>query len=252
MQNFLLQPPFLENGSRCPSQKKKIAPFIEKYQIDSSEFQEEVESFPSFNAFFIRKLKKESRPLAHGAIMPADGRYLFYQNIETCSGFIVKGKKFSLVELLKNEVLAKKYYEGSMIIARLCPSDYHRFHFPFDCLPGSPQCINGPLFPVNPIALKRNILYLTENKRVITLLKSSRYGDVSFLEIGATNVGSIHQTFTPNKSCKKGEEKGFFSFGGSALILLFEKGRIIFAKDLLTNSSQQFETFCHFGDSLED
>ncbi len=232
--------------------KKKISPFIVQYGIDASEFERPVESYPSFDAFFVRNLKKESRPLSPGPIIPADGRYLFYQDISTCDGFVVKGKKFSLEKLIGAESLAKGYTNGSMVIARLCPSDYHRFHFPVDCIPGPAHLINGPLYSVNPIAIKQNIDLLTENKRIVTHLKTDYYGTILFIEIGATNVGSIHQTYHPGTPYKKGDEKGYFSFGGSSLILLFEKGSIYLASDLLINSAQHIETLCLMGQPLQE
>lgn len=237
---------------RLPFTKKKIIPFIYKYEVDSSEFAHTPDLYCSFDAFFTRKLKENIRVLAEGVIAPADGRYLFYQNISICDGFVVKGKKFSLEKLLGSSSLASQYAHGSMAIARLCPSDYHRFHFPIDCTPSVSQVINGPLFSVNPIAVKQNIHLLTENKRVITALETKEHGIVLFIEIGATNVGSIQQTFSPQKFYKKGEEKGFFSFGGSSIILLFEEGKIQFAKDLLLNSMHHIETLCLFGQSLEE
>lgn len=234
-----------------PITKRKVLPFIENFHLDVSEFETPPERFDSFNAFFIRKLKPASRPLAEGVILPADGRYLFYQNAHDCEGFFVKGKKFTLATLLKDEKLAQTYQFGTLILARLCPTDYHRFHFPCDCTPSAPRLINGPLYSVNPIALKQNIEILAENKRKITQLKTDFYGTILFIEVGATNVGSIHQTYTPNHRYKKGDEKGFFSFGGSSIILLFESDRIKIDQTLLINSSQHIETLCLFGQSLE-
>lgn len=231
--------------------KKKIAPFITKYRVDPTEFEKKIEEFTSFDDFFTRKLKKKQRPLSQGIIIPADGRYLFYQNIDQCDGFVVKGKKFTLEKLLCSEKLARKYRSGSMVIARLAPCDYHRFHFPTACLPSPAHLINGLLFSVNPLAVQQNVALLTENKRMITHLKSQKYGTILFIEIGATMVGSIHQTYTPHQPYNKGDEKGYFSFGGSSIILLFEPGRIQFAPDLLAHSSSHMETLCRFGQSLE-
>jgi phosphatidylserine decarboxylase len=237
---------------RLASTRKKITPFILQYDVDPTEFEKPVEEYGSFDAFFTRKLKNGVRPLAAGAVIPADGRYLFYQNIESCEGFVVKGKKFSLEQLLKSSSLAKQYARGSMAIARLCPSDYHRFHFPVDCTPAIPMLINGPLYSVNPIAVKQNVELLSENKRIITHLYTEHYGTILFIEIGATNVGSIHQTYVPNQPYKKGEEKGYFSFGGSSIIFLFEAERVQFANDLIINSVQHIETLCLFGQPLEE
>lgn len=232
--------------------KRKIAPFVKKFGINANEFELPIGAYPSFNAFFTRKLKREVRPLAKGFILPADGRYLFYQNLAECDSFVVKGKKFLLSELLKDGERAKAYLKGTMVLIRLCPSDYHRFHFPCDCTPTAPRLINGPLYSVNPIAIKQWIDLFTLNKRMITELKTQEYGDILFIEVGATCVGSIHQTYTPEIPYKKGDEKGYFSFGGSSIILLFQPGKIQIDSQLLTNSSQFIETLCFFGQNLEN
>jgi phosphatidylserine decarboxylase len=236
---------------RCPHTKRKIAPFVSEYGINAAECEYPLEDYPSFDAFFSRRLKKEARPLGSGVVCPADGRYLFYQNIADCDGFIVKGKKFSLEKLLANPTLASQYTDGSMALVRLAPSDYHRFHFPQDCLPGPAMLINGPLYSVNPLAVRQNIDLHIENKRMVTQLKTPQQGTILIIEIGATSVGSIHQTYTPNQPYKKGDEKGYFSFGGSSISLLFEANRIQFAPDLISNSMHHTETLCLFGQSLE-
>jgi phosphatidylserine decarboxylase len=233
--------------------KEKIHPFIEKFHVDTSEFLGSVDSYHSFNDFFIRKLKPECRPITPGddiAILPADGRYLVYENIEKNDGFFVKGKKFSLEKLLRNPELAQTYAQGSMAIARLAPVDYHRFHFPVNCLPEEPEPICGPLFSVNPAALKKHVEILAENKRVITPLKTKNFGTVLFIEVGATYVGTIHQTFDPHEPHVKGNEKGYFSFGGSSLILLFEPSRIQFDQDLVEASNRRIEVLGLMGQSL--
>ncbi len=231
--------------------KKKILPFVAQHGIDATECEKPIESYPSFDAFFVRTLKKESRPLAKGPIIPADGRYLFYQDAGACEDFVVKDKKFSIKKLVGLDSVANAYSQGSMVIARLSPSDYHRFHFPCDCIPGPARLINGPFYSVHPLAIIQNIVLLTENKRMITQLKTDLYGTILLIEVGATAVGSIHQTYQPGIPYKKGEEKGYFSFGGSSLILLFEKGCIHLASDILTHSAQHIETLCRMGQPLE-
>lgn len=234
-----------------PASSKKILPFIQKYHINTSEFLIPPEEFCSFNDFFTRKLKPQARPIAQSdAVIPADGRFLFYQDIDACDGFVLKGEKFSLASLVGSESLAEKYQGGSMVLGRLNPTDYHRFHFPCDGTPSFPRMINGLLYSVNPIALKQNLSRFTKNKRCITTLETYHFGKVLYLEVGATNVGSINQTYQPNVNYHKGDEKGFFAFGGSALVLLFEKNRIIFDQDLCFNSEQHLETLCHMGQSL--
>lgn len=231
--------------------RKKVKSFIQKYHLDSSEF--EKTNFSSFNDFFIRKLKKEARPVEHHlnkAILPADGRYFVFPRIDKEKGFFVKDKKFCLKELLGEEQLFLKYEKGTMVIARLCPVDYHRFHFPVDCRAGEAKCINGYLHSVNLIALKKNARYLCENKRYITSLDSKLFGKVLFIEVGATFVGSVHQTYTVGKEYNKAEEKGYFSFGGSCIILLFEENVIELEEDLVKASKKKIEVKGLMGQSL--
>lgn len=238
---------------RLPASKRKIRPFIETFHIDPSEFLKPIDAFRSFDDFFTRELKSEARPIVadeRTAILPADARYLFYQNISKVDGFIVKGEKFNLTTLLENENLARNYQHGAMVMARLCPTDYHRYHFPVDCIPSRTKFINGWLYSVNPAAIRKDIHIFTKNKRAICELNTDHFGKVLFIEIGATNVGSIHQTYTPNVHCPKGREKGFFSFGASSLILLFEPGRISFDPDLLAATQHGMEIKCLMGQSL--
>ncbi len=231
--------------------KRKVKPFIQMFNLNEKEFLKK--DFTSFNDFFTRKLVPSARPIdldKNVAILPADGRYLAYQNFEGVKKIFVKGEDFTLAEFLKDDLLAEKYSKGAVVIARLCPIDYHRFHFPFDCVSDVPKLINGKLHSVNPIALWKNIKYLSENKRVVTKLKSEKFGEVLFVEIGAVNVGSIHQTFILNSHQEKGKEKGYFSFGGSCIVMLFESGKIKIDQDLLDSSYKKIEVYAKMGQSL--
>lgn len=229
-----------------------VAEFIETYGIDPEEFLKKPESFESFNAFFIRKLKPEARPIDpadDSIVFPADGRHLGFSDLSKVDAIFAKGQRFDLEGLLGDADLAKWYADGTAVISRLCPVDYHRFHFCAGGVAGTPRLINGVLYSVNPIALRRNIGILAENKRVVTMLETERLGEVAILEIGATNVGSIVQTSSPGP-VTKGEEKGYFEFGGSMTMLLFEPGRIRLADDLLEQSSEGRELYARMGDRL--
>lgn len=236
-----------------PCSKKKVAPFIEKYGVDASEFEKKIDEFTSFNDFFIRKLKKGVRPIdlkKNSAVIPADGRFLFYQNISTEKNFIVKGKSFDVSRFLKDEALAARYQNGSLILGRLCPVDYHRFHFPVSGIPGKARLINGYLYSVNPTAIKSNIEIFYENKRYLTEIETEEFGKVLFLDIGATVVGKVTQTYTPGTRVEKGDEKGYFSFGGSEVALLFEEGRIKIDRDLLESTESGLEVLCKVGQTI--
>lgn len=232
--------------------KYRIKKFIRNHAIDTNQFAP-IETFSSFNDFFIRKLNPNARTFSLDpkiAIIPADSRCLVFPNLWEVQGFYVKGEKFSLINFLKDKSLFDSYIEGSMAIFRLAPQDYHRFHFPCDGIAQKARLINGYLYSVNPIALKKNIQIFCQNKRMITEIDSTIFGKIQMIEIGATNVGTIHQTFSENGEAKKGDEKGYFSLGGSSVVLLFEKNKIVFDEDLIEHSQENIETKVSFGSSL--
>lgn len=236
---------------KAPWSRPKIKRFIQNFHVDPSEFLDPVDTYKSFNDFFIRKLKPSARPLSSSpAILPADGRYLVYPNIDHSDGFFIKGKKFSLTSLLRDKDLAGEFAHGTMVIARLAPVDYHRFHFPCDGFAHTPEPIPGYLYSVNPLALRKHSEILAENKRVITRIDSTHFGTVLYIDVGATYVGTIHQTFTPDTFQKKGAEKGYFSFGGSCLILLFKHHTLQLDPDLIKASSRSLEILGKMGQSL--
>ncbi len=231
----------------------KIAPFIEHYNLNASEFVLDVRDFANFNEFFYRKLKPEARPVDPDpslAVFPADGRHLCIPDLSSTDGLFVKGMMFSLAELLDDRKLADRYASGSLLLSRLCPVDYHRFHFPVSGIPGRTRPIKGPLYSVNPIALRQNIRILSTNKRCITELQTEAFGTVLLIEVGATCVGSIEQTFAPEVMVNKGDEKGYFRFGGSSTITIFEPDRIQFDRDLIENSLQHREVYARIGDRM--
>ena len=231
----------------------RVLPFIVDYGLDAEEFAKPATAYRSFNDFFYRTLRPGARPVAPGdevAVFPADGRHLAYQDVDAADGFYVKGKKFSLAALLGSEELGREFVGGSMLISRLCPVDYHRFHFPVAGTPGEARLINGWLYSVSPIALRLNPAYLVENKRMLTLIEGTRFGRVAQLEVGATMVGSILQTYVPGRPVAKGDEKGLFAFGGSCVITLFQRGRVAFDQDLVEHSAEQREVYARIGERL--
>jgi phosphatidylserine decarboxylase len=232
--------------------KKKISSFIKDLDIDMSESEEEPEQYKTFNAFFARRLKKDARPvssLREHLISPADGRLLAYEKIDIEQMIQVKGQEYSLEELFQNRKLAREYQQGVCIVIRLCPCDYHRFHFPDSGIPGKVIKIKGHYYSVNPIALKQIKKVYCQNKREITLFHSEQFGKMTLIEVGATCVGSIVQTYEPEKPVKKGQEKGYFKFGGSTIIMFIKEGIIQVDEDLLQNSLEGLETKVNMGES---
>lgn len=236
-----------------PHSRKKIQPFIDQYGLDAGEFERAPEDFAHFNEFFYRKLKPEARPVDTNpstVVFPAEGRHLCVPDLSNCDGLFVKGEMFNLETLLGDSRLAEKYARGSLLLSRLCPVDYHRFHFPATGQAGPTKLLNGPLYSVNPIALCQNIHILATNKRTLTQLETETLGTVLLLEIGATCVGSICQTYQPGSEVTKGDEKGYFRFGGSSTITIFEPDRIRFDDDMLENSAQKRELYAKIGDHM--
>lgn len=233
--------------------RSRVLPFIQEYGVDASEFKAAPETYSSFNEFFYRELKPAARPLAPDAgavVFPADGRHLAFADLSQIDGVFVKGQNFDLTALLGSSDLARRYAAGSAVLSRLCPVDYHRYHFCASGTPNAPRLINGALYSVSPIALRRNLGLLAENKRMLTELETQHLGTVLIMEIGATNVGTIRQSFEPQRSVAKGDEKGWFEFGGSAVMTFFERDRIELAADLLSHSTEQRETYARMGDVL--
>lgn len=231
----------------------QVLPFIVDHDIDVDEFAKKPFAFKSFNDFFYRALKPGARPIAEGdrmAVLPADGRHLAFQNVDGAEGFYAKGQRFDLEAFLGDEALAREFAGGSLLISRLCPVDYHRFHFPVGGRATEPRLINGFLYSVSPIALRRNLAYLWENKRMVTLVESPAFGRVAVCEIGATMVGSIVQTFLPGRAVAKGEEKGLFKFGGSCVVTIFQPGRIKLDADLVQQSAAGLEVYALMGGRL--
>lgn len=224
-----------------------IVKVVRKLNIDLKEA-EHPDDFTSFNDFFARRLKAVNRPIDEHIdhlIMPAEGRVLALNSVE--NSFLIKGYNFSLTEFLQSAELAQRYEQGAMLIVRLCPADYHRFHFPCAGIISESRVIAGSLYSVHPIALAQKNNIATLNERQISFLQSPFFGQIAYVEIGATVVGKIVQTYQSQAAVAKGEEKGYFLLGGSTVVLLFEPNTICLDKDLVENTKKGFETKCLLG-----
>jgi len=248
-----------------PESKRLIQSFIDDYRVDLTEIRDPIESFKTLNAFFYRHLKPESRPIFEGkgekkvdiAVQPCDCRLHVFTNAQSATNIWIKGEEFSLENLLLSEPMtpheksAFAYQGGSFAICRLAPTDYHRFHAPFDC--EVDRIITGEwtdLYSVKSVAVTSPINVFTMNKRTIVYLNSAVFGMVAYVIIGATEVGSINLSIKSQSQLRAGDEIGFFAYGGSTIIVVFPKSTIVFDTDLVDNSHQGIETLVRFGMSL--
>lgn len=234
--------------------KTKIRSFVEAMNIDVSECDRELHEYQSFNDFFARKLRPDARPTnddPNVVVSPSDGRLLVFPRIDDGTIGFVKWAPIPLLELFQNhQSLAQRYARGSAGILRLCPSDYHRVHFPVSGRAGITHAIPGVLHSVNPYALEQKIPVYCLNKRSMCELDSPVFGKVLIMEVGAMFVGSIVQTYRPNTDIQKGSEKGYFKFGGSTSIFFFEEKVMEFDADLASNSQLGLESYVRMGERI--
>ena len=228
--------------------RKRIKKYIKNNNIDMSLFIEE--DYKSFNAFFTRKIKSENRPFdmsEQSFISPCDAKLSIYNINENCE-FVIKGFKYTVSKLLKNEELANKYQDGYCVVLRLSVEDYHRYFYVDDCVKESNVKIKGKLHTVQPYALGKQRVF-TENSREYTVMHTKNFGDVTQVEVGALMVGRIVNNHQEGEY-KRGEEKGKFEFGGSTIVLLVEKGKVEFDKEFFINTLNEDETIVLCGEKI--
>ncbi len=225
-----------------------IKPFIKANHIDMSQFEDV--PYRSYNEFFSRKIRPEARPICMdpaALLAPCDSK-LTALPITEDAVFTLKHTPYTLESLLRSEALAKKYQGGHALIFRLTVDDYHRYCYIADGKKGENVRIPGVLHTVNPIANDHFPIY-KENTREYSLLHTGTFGDVLMMEVGALLVGKIvnrHQA-----ACvRRGQEKGYFQFGGSTVILLIERDAAVIDQDILENARQGLETVVRMGEKI--
>lgn len=263
-----------------PNSVAEIPKFIQFHGINTSEMAaDDISVFSNFNEFFYRKLKSDARPICNLnddsiVVSPADCRLNVFPTLSEAQEIWIKGSKFTLNTLLCDDKLVEEFDDCSLVIARLAPQDYHRYHSPVSGVLGDFRLIDGTYFTVNPIAINQKIDVYGNNKRLVTSIETEKYGKVLFIAVGATMVGSINMTvseslfllffflislcklfiyflfYSIGARVKKGDELGYFAFGGSTCLVLFKRGTIAFDNDLMLNSVKPIETLIKVGDRI--
>lgn len=236
-----------------PLSAKKIRKMVHKHNINLHESALQLQDFKTFNDFFTRKLKEDARPIDpcdQILSSPSDGRIFAYENIDVERVVQIKGITYKLADLLEDEKLAKMFSGGTCIVIRLSPVDYHRFHYPASGMISDFKKIKGRYYSVNPIALKEVAELYVQNKRELTVIESDFFSTYVMVEVGATFVGSIVQNQSVGSRVIKGEEKGYFKFGGSTVILFFKQGEIELDPDLIEHTKAGYETKVNMGERI--
>lgn len=237
--------------------KSKINEFVKNYQINLATFlpevgREESDPYSSFNQFFIRKFKPNLRHFPEnnfemGAF--AEARYYGFNSIKDEEKIPVKGTFLAAKELIHKSEWSHFFHEGPLLLARLCPVDYHRFHFPDNCKVLDDFRIPGLYHSVNPVAIKeKNDIFIT-NERHVTILETENFGKLAYIEVGAICVGKIIQSQRLDRETNflRGTEKGYFLFGGSTVIVLGEKGKWKPTDLVIENTNNGMETYFELG-----
>lgn len=225
-----------------------IQPFIRKNHIDMQMYEEQ--EYSSYNTFFVRQIRKECRPLAGGAgtlISPCDGKLSVYPIVEDCC-FTIKNTRYTLESLLCSPGLAKKYQGGYACVFRLTVDDYHRFCYVDSGKKSRNYRIPGVFHTVNPVANDAYPIY-KENTREYSLLKSEHFRTILMMEVGALLVGKIKNLHEAAR-VERGQEKGWFEFGGSTVVLLFQKNAVKLEERLLENTRNGYETIVKMGEKI--
>lgn len=233
-----------------PRSGAKVASFVKKYGILMEEYA--AGPFRTFNEFFIRQFRPGLRPFpAEARVMgaPAEARYLAFEHVDSPLDLPVKGMRLDPISLLGNTPGKERFRGGPCLLARLCPVDYHRFHFPDAGRVAHFHEESGKLHSVNPLALKRNPGLFLGNERHVTVLETENFGALAYVEVGALCVGKIVQSGAAlsGDTFPRGGEKGYFLFGGSTVVVYGEPGRWRPDADLLARSAQGIETLCQLG-----
>lgn len=228
---------------------KMVPGFVQRNGIDLSVYTRD--RFFSYNDFFTRRLKEGQRPIKEDEavlISPCDGKATVGR-IGSDSRFFIKDTPYTLERLLNNKKLAKRYLGGYALILRLTVDDYHHYCYAADGMKSKTVKIPGVFHTVNPAANDVYPIY-HENSREYCLLKTEQFGTLVMMEVGAMMVGKITNLHQEACQVKKGEEKGYFEFGGSTIVLLVQHGKVRIDTDLIENSENGYETIVRMGERI--
>ena len=223
--------------------RRSIRPFVEKNGVQVTE--EQLKSFRSFNDFFTRKKEVVAQQEEPEVLLsPADSKMSYFPITEGLQ-LKIKSSTYELEEVLQDPALAQAYRGGTCIIFRLAVDDYHRYHFIDDGRLLSTKKIKGQLHTVRSISEKYRVF--ARNSRQVSVLDTDHFGKVVQVEVGAILVGKIQNH--NKESFTRLEEKGYFEFGGSTILMLLS-GDIQFDPDIAENNAEGNEIQVRAGERI--
>lgn len=225
----------------------KVKKFIRKYNIDTGDCEQV--KYRNFNDFFTRRRVEYVNQTADDELPAiADSKLTVYPLSPDCR-FSIKNSSYSVGELLEDEALGHRFDGGLCMIFRLAPNDYHRYVYPDSGTQEALRRIKGVLHSVNPISADHNVY--SRNARRWTMLHTDHFGDIIQMEVGALLVGKIRNHHTEaGVSFNKLEEKGYFEYGGSTVVLLIPRGVVQVDADIMEQSLKGIETKVTIGERV--
>ena len=225
-----------------------IKSFVRNNNINLDDF--EKTKYNNFNEFFIRKIKKEKRPICmdeNTFIAPCDSKLTCYK-IDKNTTFNIKNTIYDINSLIKNEEYSKKYAGGYVLVFRLSPDDYHRYCFIDEGKIINNYKIKGKLHTVNPIVYDKFAVF-KENSRECTILDTKNFEKVMYVEVGALLVGKLKNGINSG-NVTRGMEKGYFMYGGSTVVLIIQENILKLDDDIMKNSEEGYETYVKYGENI--
>ena len=184
---------------------------------------------------------------------PADCRLTAFPTVDLAKKYWIKGYGFTISKLLNSTPLASDFDKGCIVIARLAPQDYHRWHSPVSGTIESITEIPGAYYTVNPQAINEpgTLDVFCENRRSVMVVKrAGTNSKVAIIAVGAMLVGSIKYNpgIEVGREIRRGECLGAFQYGGSTVINLYQEGDVKLDEDLVKNSCDEVcETLVRVG-----
>lgn len=256
MRTLLSTKPFnhlITARQRSPRSQSQIMPFIERHQVDVSEFVQPVSSFTSFADFFIRELRPETRPIAaekDAIVAPCDGRIQwFIPALDAGASFEVKGAAYTLRRLTGDDELAASLAGGTLLGIYLSPFDYHRFCYPADGELLTRQRLGSRYYSVNADSLAAGFRVFDCNVRQSTVLACGP-NSWAMVEVAGFYAGGIVNLDAEAKSKTKGMMKGYFRLGGSFIVLAFQAGAVRLDPDIIETLARGTEVRVRLGERI--